>query len=168
MLNCDQLQELGRFKLLMRKMHNQSVQLEKFLMDFEYQTTMLDIAEQLDENDLDNDELMMLSLTLRSRFGRLGQADEAYAAIVAVAEPAPKAVPVAPVVVVEEKVEATTASTVAANSVALLRNIGQSLSSTISAASASMGQQVAAKSDDLTHNLEEQASDKPRYIMSLR
>lgn len=157
MLNCDQLQELGRFKLLMRKMHNQSVQLEKFLMDFEYQTAMLDIAEQLDDNDLDNDELMMLSLTLRSRFGRLGQADDAYASIVAVPEPAAKATVAA---VVEEKVEAISPTTVAASSVALLRNIGQSLSSSLSAASANIGQAV--KSE------EEQTSDKPRYVMSLR
>jgi len=161
MLNCDQLQELGRFKLLMRKMHNQSVQLEKFLMDFEYQTEMLDIAEQLDDNDLDNDELMMLSLTLRSRFGRLGQADDAYASIVAMPEPAPKSAVTA--MIVEEKVEVSTASTVAANSVALLRNIGQSLSSTLSAASVNMGQ-VVAKSD----GVDEATSDKPRYVMSLR
>ncbi len=163
MLNCDQLQELGRFKLLMRKMHNQSVQLEKFLMDFEYQSAMLDIAEQLDDNDLDNDELMMLSLTLRSRFGRLGQADDAYASIVAVPEPAVKPVVAVAVPVVEEKVEATAASMVAANSVALLRNIGQSLSSTLSAASSNMGQAVS-KSEAI----EEPASDKPRYVMSLR
>ncbi len=163
MLNCDQLQELGRFKLLMRKMHNQSVQLEKFLMDFEYQTAMLDIAEQLDDNDLDNDELMMLSLTLRSRFGRLGQADDAYASIVAVPAQAPE--PAAKVAVtatiVEEKVEASTASMVAANSVALLRNIGQSLSSTLSAASANMGQAVSKPEEGAE-------SDKPRYVMSLR
>ena len=71
MLDQEQLKELGRFKLLMRKIHNQSVHIELFLTDFEYQTQMLDIAEEFDETDLENDELMMMSLTFRSRFGRL-------------------------------------------------------------------------------------------------
>ena len=64
MLSREQLQELGRFKLLMRKTHNQTVQIERFLTDLEYQSQMLDIAEQFDDSDLENDELMMFLSSL--------------------------------------------------------------------------------------------------------
>ncbi|WP_410209309.1 hypothetical protein [Aquirhabdus sp.] len=152
MLNRDQLQELGRFKLLMRKMHNQSVQIERFLTDFEYQSAMLDIAEEFDDTDLENDELIMLSLTLRSRFGRLGHGDEAYASIVPVlhhptsdhahpSQPAP---------------EPAAAST---NSVSLLRSIGNSVASAMTAKESEPSQAVTAT---------EQEGDKKRYVMSLR
>ena len=151
MLNRDQLQELGRFKLLMRKMHNQSVQIERFLTDFEYQSAMLDIAEEFDDKDLENDELIMLSLTLRSRFGRLGHGDEAYASIVPVLHhPADHAQPNHPT---PEPVATST------NSVSLLRSIGNSVASAMTAKESEPSQ---------TATSTEQEGDKKRYVMSLR
>ncbi|AXI03080.1 hypothetical protein [Aquirhabdus parva] len=156
MLNRDQLQELGRFKLLMRKMHNQSVQIERFLTDFEYQSAMLDIAEEFDDTDLENDELIMLSLTLRSRFGRLGHGDEAYASIVPVlhhpasdhAHPTHQPAP-----------EPTAASTASTNSVSLLRSIGNSVASAMSAKEPEPSQASTTTEPEI---------DKKRYVMSLR
>ncbi len=149
MLNRDQLQELGRFKLLMRKMHNQSVQIEKFLTDFDYQSAMLDIAEEFDDKDLENDELIMLSLTLRSRFGRLGHGDEAYASIVPV---------------LHHPVESAAASSlpepaVASPSKSLLRSIGNSVASAIVAKEPEQSPSTIPNESD---------GDKKRYVMSLR
>jgi hypothetical protein len=73
MLNRDQLLELGRFKLMMRKVYAESVQVERFLEDSSYQTRLLDLAEEADD-----DELLMLSLTLRARLGRLGDGDAGF------------------------------------------------------------------------------------------
>ncbi|MEY2863578.1 MAG: hypothetical protein RLY58_1285 [Pseudomonadota bacterium] len=76
MLNRDQLQELGRFKLMMRKAYAESVHVERFLDDMTYQSRLLDLAEESD-----NDELLMLSLTLRARLGRLGDGDDSFHAL---------------------------------------------------------------------------------------
>lgn len=74
MLNRDQLQELGRFKLLMRRACQETVHIEKFLTDRIYQSQMLDMAEDQDEDEL----LLMLAVTLRGRLGRLGEGEEAF------------------------------------------------------------------------------------------
>lgn len=73
MLNRDQLQELARFKVLLRKNTAESVQIERFLTDQPYQSQCLDRAE-----DSDDEELMMLAMTLRARLGRLGAGDQAF------------------------------------------------------------------------------------------
>lgn len=73
MLNRDQLQELARFKVLLRKNCAESVQIERFLTDSAYQSQCLDRAE-----DSDDEELMMLAITLRARLGRLGAGDQAF------------------------------------------------------------------------------------------
>ncbi len=158
MLSRDQLQELGRFKLLMRKMHNQSVQIERFLMDLEYQTQMLDIAEEFDDSDIENDELIMLSLVLRSKFGRLGHGDEAYASIVPIVQ--------SPVEVAhqtkesEAKASAEAASSMSSNSVSLLRSIGSSL--------ASAGSQMTSKLSQTESHSSQSDVEKNHYVMSLR
>ncbi len=155
MLSREQLQELGRFKLLMRKTHNQTVQIERFLTDIVYQTQMLDIAEEFDDSDLDNDELMMLSLILRSKFGRLGHGDAAYASIVPVAQPV---VEIAQQAIAQAQKTATpTESVVSTNSVSLLRSIGNSLASALN-----QEPSASVKSED--HHEEE----KSHYVMSLR
>lgn len=74
MLNRDQLQELGRFKLLMRRACQETVHIETFLTDRNYQSKMLDMAEDQDEDEL----LLMLAVTLRGRLGRLGEGEEAF------------------------------------------------------------------------------------------
>lgn len=73
MLNRDQLQELARFKVLLRKNCAESIQIEQFLTDSAYQSQCLDRAE-----DSDDEELMMLAITLRARLGRLGAGDQAF------------------------------------------------------------------------------------------
>ena len=89
MLNRDQLQELGRFKLLMRRSSGESIQIERFLTDAQYQTRLLDLAEEFDD-----DELLMLSITLRARLGRLGDGDATFCSALpqASAVPAPATV----------------------------------------------------------------------------
>lgn len=77
MLNRDQLQELGRFKLLMRRACQETVHIEQFLTDRSYQSQMLDMAEDQDEDEL----LLMLAVTLRGRLGRLGEGEEAFTQI---------------------------------------------------------------------------------------
>ncbi|MFZ3193439.1 MAG: hypothetical protein WA154_09555 [Moraxellaceae bacterium] len=74
MLNRDQLQELGRFKLLMRRACQETVHIEQFLTDRNYQSQMLDMAEDQDDDEL----LLMLAVTLRGRLGRLGEGEEAF------------------------------------------------------------------------------------------
>lgn len=73
MLNRDQLLELGRFKLMMRRICAESVHIERFLEDATYQSLILDMAEEADD-----DELLMLSLTLRARLGRLGDGEAEF------------------------------------------------------------------------------------------
>jgi hypothetical protein len=165
MLSRDQLQELGRFKLLMRKMHNQSVQIEKFLMDLEYQSQMLDIAEEFDDSDIENDELIMLSLVLRSKFGRLGNGDEAYASIVPVV---PNAIPAEVAPQVSEPVQKTPSATMAAistNSVSLLRSIGSSFASALNPDAAPSATQKSGVSESTSSHPE---TEKNHYVMSLR
>ncbi len=158
MLSRDQLQELGRFKLLMRKMHNQSVQIERFLMDLEYQTQMLDIAEEFDDSDIENDELIMLSLVLRSKFGRLGHGDEAYASIVPIVQSPVEVAPQANES--EQKTLAEAASSMSSNSVSLLRSIGSSL--------ASAGSQMTSKLSQTESSSAHVEVEKHHYVMSLR
>lgn len=167
MLSREQLQELGRFKLLMRKMHNQSVQIERFLTDLVYQTQMLDIAEEFDDSDLENDELMMLSLILRSKFGRLGHGDDAYASIVPVAQPA---VDIAQQAIAQAQKSATQHESAASgNSVSLLRSIGNSLALALQEASSGAGAvQTALKSSTAGTDLEHPEEEKHHYVMSLR
>lgn len=167
MLSREQLQELGRFKLLMRKTHNQSVQIERFLTDLVYQTQMLDIAEEFDDSDLENDELMMLSLILRSKFGRLGHGDDAYASIVPVAQPA---VELAQQAIAQAQKSATPQEhVVSGNSVSLLRSIGNSLASALQDASAGSGAvQTALKSSAAGIDLNHPEEEKHHYVMSLR
>ena len=74
MLNRDQLQELWRFKLLMRRACQETVHIEQFLTDSSYQSKMLDMAEDQDDDEL----LLMLAVTLRGRLGRLGEGEEAF------------------------------------------------------------------------------------------
>ena len=74
MLNRDQLQDLGRFKLLMRRACQETVHIEQFLTDRIYQSKMLDMAEDQDDDEL----LLMLAVTLRGRLGRLGEGEEAF------------------------------------------------------------------------------------------
>lgn len=107
MLNRDQLQELGRFKLLMRRSCGESVQIERFLTDAQYQTRLLDLAEEFDD-----DELLMLSITLRARLGRLGDGDATFCNALpqqhaAVATTTVEAVP-APMQVINENTSAST------------------------------------------------------------
>jgi hypothetical protein len=165
MLSRDQLQELGRFKLLMRKMHNQSVQIEKFLTDIEYQSQMLDIAEEFDDSDIENDELMMLSLVLRSKFGRLGHGDEAYASIVPVI---PHTAPVEVVTQMSEpvlKIPSETIASFSTSSVSLLRSIGSSFASALNPDSGLVTTQA---SNTLESDSIHSKSDKVHYVMSLR
>lgn len=160
MLSREQLQELGRFKLLMRKIHNQTVQIERFLTDLDYQTQMLDIAEEFDDSDLDNDELIMLSLILRSKFGRLGHGDAAYASIVPVAPPV---VEIAQQAMAQAQKTATSVeSSVSVSSVSLLRSIGNSLASALS--QESEVSQTGLKVKSTKHHEEE----NNHYVMSLR
>ncbi|MBC7751415.1 MAG: hypothetical protein H7Z73_06805 [Candidatus Saccharibacteria bacterium] len=170
MLSREQLQELGRFKLLMRKMHHQSVQIERFLTDLVYQTQMLDIAEEFDDTDLENDELMMLSLILRSKFGRLGHGDDAYASIVPVAQPV---VEFANQAIAQAQKSATPQEpperVASGNSVSLLRSIGNSLASALQeASSGSAAVQTALKSSVAGKDLEHPEEEKNHYVMSLR
>lgn len=165
MLSRDQLLELGRFKLLMRTMHNQSVQIEKFLMDVEYQTQMLDIAEELDDSDIENDELMMLSLVLRSKFGRLGNGDEAYTSIVPVVSHTPSVRLVAQMSESVSKTPTATMASFSTNSVSLLRSIGSSLTSALNQDS---GLPAAQKSNTSNSDLSHSEADKNHYVMRLR
>ena len=159
MLSREQLQELGRFKLLMRKTHNQTVQIERFLTDLEYQSQMLDIAEQFDDTDLENDELMMLSLVFRSKFGRLGNGDEAYASIVPVAPPV---VEIAQQAIAQAQKSATSQqSSASVNSVSLLRSIGNTFASALS-------QEPTASQSMMKESSSHQNEEKNHYVMSLR
>lgn len=166
MLSRDQLQELGRFKLLMRKMHNQSVQIEKFLTDLDYQSQMLDIAEEFDDSDIENDELIMLSLVLRSKFGRLGNGDAAYASIVpVVSNAAPAIETVAQVSEPVSKMPSASIASLSTNSVSLLRSIGSSFASALNQEA---GLSTTQKSNTTERTDRHVESDKNHYVMSLR
>lgn len=160
MLNREQLQELGRFKLLMRKLHQQSVNIERFLTDFEYQSTMMDIAEEFVDDDLDNDELIMLCLTLRSRFGRLGQGDDAYTDIVAsapvVAVPVEEIVQPAAVEAPAERLPSVSQMLSSISSSSLLKSLGNVASATSQMAK------------EQTQHSEHDSGLSQRYTVSLR
>jgi len=68
MLTNDQMHKLGRFTFLMRKVHKQSVKIERFLQDSEYQNQMLVLAAKISDNT--NDELLELASVLSSSFGQ--------------------------------------------------------------------------------------------------
>jgi len=143
----------------MRKTHNQTVQIERFLTDLEYQSQMLDIAEQFDDTDLENDELMMLSLVFRSKFGRLGNGDEAYASIVPVAPPV---VEIAQQAIAQAQKSATSQqSSASVNSVSLLRSIGNTFASALS-------QEPTASQSMMKESSSHQNEEKNHYVMSLR
>lgn len=163
MLNRDQLLELGRFKLMMRKAYAESVQIERFLEDSAYQTRLLDLAEEADD-----DELLMLSLTLRARLGRLGDGDAGFVSHMPHYE-APEVLPVDEVAVVTERVGSRTLPTMAAVSVpAPANDHSNTLQASIDAApprrrglfGALLGQ---GKSSSTTTD-----SSTPRYVASLR
>lgn len=114
MLNRDQLQELGRFKLLMRRACQETVHIEKFLTDRSYQSKMLDMAEDQDEDEL----LLMLAVTLRGRLGRLGEGEEAFEQIcpkIVLAESEPEQPAEMPETV--EEIPASVAAMISAESV---------------------------------------------------
>lgn len=67
MLTNDQMHKLGRFTFLMRKVHKQSVVIERFLHDAEYQNQMLKLAAKISDNT--NDELLELASALSSSLG---------------------------------------------------------------------------------------------------
>ncbi len=69
MLNRDQLQALRHFKLLMRRVCQETVHIEKFLTDRSYQSQMLATAEDQDEDEF----LLMLAVTLRGGLGHPGE-----------------------------------------------------------------------------------------------
>jgi len=77
-LSKAELSQLAQFKLLMRQVHQYSVDLSLFVSDQTYAKEVLDLAE-----DTDQEGLMMLAIELRAQFGLLQAA-----------KPAPEAVPV--------------------------------------------------------------------------
>jgi prophage maintenance system killer protein len=68
MLTNDQMQQLGRFTFLMRKIYKQSVKIERFLQDAEYQSQMLNLAAKISDDT--NDELLDLASALSFSLGR--------------------------------------------------------------------------------------------------
>ncbi len=67
MLTNDQMHKLGRFTFLMRKVYKQSVKIERFLHDCEYQNQMLELAARISDDT--NDELLELSAVLNINCG---------------------------------------------------------------------------------------------------
>jgi prophage maintenance system killer protein len=67
MLTNDQMQQLGRFTFLMRKIYKQSVKIERFLQDAEYQSQMLNLAAKISDDT--NDELLDLASALSFSLG---------------------------------------------------------------------------------------------------
>ena len=66
MLNRDQMHSLGRFTFLMRKTHNQKIDVERFINDADYKNHMLTLAAKISDNTCD--ELLELSLALGAKF----------------------------------------------------------------------------------------------------
>lgn len=79
-LSKAELSQLAQFKLLMRQVHQYSVDLSAFVGDQTYAKEVLDLAE-----DTDQENLMMLAIEIRSQFGLL----QAAKAEPEVAAPAP-------------------------------------------------------------------------------
>jgi hypothetical protein len=67
MLTDKQIYQLSRFIFLMRKVYNQSVKLERFVHDAEYQIQMLELAAKISDDA--NDELIELASELSSSLG---------------------------------------------------------------------------------------------------
>ena len=65
-LSKAELSQLAQFKLLMRQVHQYSVDLSLFVSDTSYAKEVLDLAE-----DTDQENLMMLAIEIRSQFGLL-------------------------------------------------------------------------------------------------
>ncbi len=61
--------QLARFKLLMRQVHQYTVDLTDLATEPQYAKDTLDLAE-----DTDHEELMILAIELRARLGLLNQA----------------------------------------------------------------------------------------------
>ena len=67
MLSNDQMHQLGRFTFLMRKVYKQSIKIESFLHDAEYQLQMLKLAAKISDDT--TEELLDLASVLSFRFG---------------------------------------------------------------------------------------------------
>lgn len=93
-LSKAELSQLVQFKLLMRQVHQYSVDLSLFVSDQTYAKEVLDLAE-----DTDQEGLMMLAIELRAQFGLLQAA-----------KPAPETVPVAAEPVAEPTIAATSST----------------------------------------------------------
>lgn len=76
-LSRDELGKLAQFKLLMRKIHQYSVDLSALVKDQEYARQVFDLAE-----DTDQEDLMLLAIELRAQFGLLSTLDTVTAPIV--------------------------------------------------------------------------------------
>lgn len=81
-LSRDELGKLAQFKLLMRKIHQYSVDLSALVKDQEYARQVLDLAE-----DTDQEDLMLLAIELRAQFGLLTTLDAVTAPIVTPQQP---------------------------------------------------------------------------------
>jgi hypothetical protein len=68
MLTNEQLNKLGRFTFLMRKVYKQSIKIDRFLSDVEYQNQMLELAAKITDNT--NDELLELASALSFSLSR--------------------------------------------------------------------------------------------------
>lgn len=66
MLNRDQMHSLGRFTFLMRKTHNQKVEVERFIHEIDYKNKMLALASRISDNT--SDELLELARELGAKF----------------------------------------------------------------------------------------------------
>ena len=66
MLNRDQMHSLGRFTFLMRKTHNQKVEVERFIHDVDYKNKMIAMAARISDNTCD--ELLDLAMELGAKF----------------------------------------------------------------------------------------------------
>ena len=68
MLTNDQMHQLDRFTFLMRKVYKESIKVERFLHDVEYQSQMLELAAKISDNT--NDELLDLAAALSFSLGQ--------------------------------------------------------------------------------------------------
>jgi len=73
-LSKAELSQLAQFKLLMRQVHQYSVDLSLFVSDQTYAKEVLDLAE-----DTDQEGLMMLAIEIRAQFGLLQPANTSLA-----------------------------------------------------------------------------------------
>ena len=66
MLNRDQMHSLGRFTFLMRKTHNQKVDVQRFINEVDYKNKMIAMAARVSDNTCD--ELLELAMELSAKF----------------------------------------------------------------------------------------------------